>query len=76
MQPWLLDTQYRMHPGIASFPNDLFYAGNLKSGVTAKDRPAPQGEPTRELLLWLTKCLSLAVCTCSCGMHIMLFHTC
>ena len=45
MEPWLLDTQYRMHPAIAEFPNLLFYDGKLKSGITAADRPAPRGKP-------------------------------
>ena len=43
IDPWLLDTQYRMHPAIANFPNDLFYNGELKSGVKAAERPAPTG---------------------------------
>ena len=45
VEPWLLDTQYRMHPAIAEFPNLLFYDGKLKSGITAADRPAPRGKP-------------------------------
>ena len=44
IDPWLLDTQYRMHPAIANFPNDLFYNGELKSGVKAAERPAPTGK--------------------------------
>jgi len=43
VRPVLLDTQYRMHPSIAQFPSDAFYAGQLKSGVRPCDREAPQG---------------------------------
>ena len=43
VRPYLLDTQYRMHPAISQFPCDLFYAGRLKDGVSARDRPAPRG---------------------------------
>lgn len=32
----LLDTQYRMNPGIAAFPSAEFYGGRLKNGVTAE----------------------------------------
>ena len=28
----LLDTQYRMHPGISEFPRKIFYGGYLKDG--------------------------------------------
>ena len=28
----VLDTQYRMHPQIATFPSAFFYKGNLKDG--------------------------------------------
>jgi ssDNA-binding Zn-finger/Zn-ribbon topoisomerase 1 len=34
----LLDTQYRMHPVIASIPNRLFYAGLLKTGAETAQR--------------------------------------
>lgn len=38
IDPLLLDTQYRMHPNISSFPIDKFYSGQLKDGITASDR--------------------------------------
>ena len=34
----MLDTQFRMHPVIASFISDKFYGGKYKSGVSAEDR--------------------------------------
>ena len=43
VRPLLLDTQYRMHPGISEFPTDLFYGGALKDGITADARTAPAG---------------------------------
>jgi AAA domain len=43
--PFMLDTQYRMHPCIAMFPSDLFYGGLLKSGVSAPERRPLQGFP-------------------------------
>ncbi|KAJ1490860.1 P-loop containing nucleoside triphosphate hydrolase protein, partial [Baffinella frigidus] len=43
VRPLLLDTQYRMHPGISEFPADLFYGGAIKDGITAADRTAPKG---------------------------------
>ncbi|CAG8517646.1 760_t:CDS:2 [Funneliformis mosseae] len=39
----LLDTQYRMHPGISKFPNDEFYQGRLNDGIGAVDRPLVGG---------------------------------
>lgn len=36
--PFMLDTQYRMHPSIAMFPSDLFYGGKLLNGVSAPER--------------------------------------
>lgn len=43
--PFMLDTQYRMHPGISMFPSDLFYGGKLKDGVTPPERRPLQGFP-------------------------------
>lgn len=34
----MLDTQFRMHPDIATFISDIFYDGKYKSGVTAEER--------------------------------------
>lgn len=39
----LLDMQYRMHPLIAEYPSALFYSGKLKTGISAEERPLPQG---------------------------------
>lgn len=36
-----LDTQHRMHPGLAEFPSQEFYDGKLMSGVQAEDRIPP-----------------------------------
>ena len=46
IEPKLLDTQYRMHPGISDFPNRSFYDGQLVDGIAAAERPNPAG------LLW------------------------
>ena len=43
--PYMLDTQYRMHPRIAMFPSDLFYGGLLKNGVSAPERRPLAGFP-------------------------------
>lgn len=43
--PFMLDTQYRMHPCIAMFPSDLFYGGKLQNGVTAPERRPLAGFP-------------------------------
>jgi regulator of nonsense transcripts 1 len=43
--PFMLDTQYRMHPGISMFPSDLFYGGKLKDGVSPPERRPLPGFP-------------------------------
>ena len=43
--PFMLDTQYRMHPAISMFPSDLFYGGKLNDGVTPPERRPLQGFP-------------------------------
>ena len=39
----MLDTQYRMHPSLCSFPSAEFYKGRLQSGVTPEQRPQLRG---------------------------------
>ncbi|KAG0567437.1 hypothetical protein KC19_7G135000 [Ceratodon purpureus] len=41
--PYLLDTQYRMHPAVAAWPSQTFYGGRLVSQPSPSDRPAPKG---------------------------------
>jgi len=42
VNPYLLSTQYRMHPAIAAFPSACFYEGQISDGVRATDRaPVP-----------------------------------
>ena len=43
--PFMLDTQYRMHPGISMFPSDLFYGGKLRDGVSPPERRPLAGFP-------------------------------
>lgn len=42
----MLNTQYRMHPQIASFPSKHFYFSKLVSAVKKEDRPLPLSLPT------------------------------
>eukprot|EP00930_Biecheleria_cincta_P034433 TRINITY_DN23803_c0_g1_i1.p1 TRINITY_DN23803_c0_g1~~TRINITY_DN23803_c0_g1_i1.p1 ORF type:complete len:802 (-),score=143.35 TRINITY_DN23803_c0_g1_i1:84-2489(-) len=43
IEPYFLDTQFRMHPMIAAFSARQFYHGKLKTGVASHERPPPQG---------------------------------
>ena len=43
ISPFLLNTQYRMHPSISSFPNSQFYNGLLEDGVDVEERETPPG---------------------------------
>lgn len=38
-----LAVQYRMHPSIAAWPSQHYYAGHVQDGVAAAARPAPPG---------------------------------
>eukprot|EP00756_Hemistasia_phaeocysticola_P019868 Hpha_TRINITY_DN15687_c3_g2::TRINITY_DN15687_c3_g2_i1::g.99073::m.99073/K14326/UPF1, RENT1; regulator of nonsense transcripts 1 len=41
--PFLLDTQYRMHPSIASYSSLTYYSGRVRSGISGSKRPAAAG---------------------------------
>lgn len=41
--PYLLNLQYRMHPGISEWPSQHFYQGKMLNGVTEVDRPPIPG---------------------------------
>lgn len=43
VEPLLLDTQYRMHPSLAAFPSQAFYAGRVASGIDEAARPRLRG---------------------------------
>lgn len=43
VEPFMLDVQYRMHPAIAAYPSVASYNGKLRSGVSGRQRKAPQG---------------------------------
>ena len=44
-----LDTQYRMHRAIATFPSDSFYRGELKTDVERAAPDFPWPDPSRPL---------------------------
>jgi superfamily I DNA and/or RNA helicase len=39
ISPFILNIQYRMHPGISSFPAKQFYQNKIFDGITESDRP-------------------------------------
>merc|ERR550532_3024892 len=41
IDPYFLDTQFRMHPAIAEFSAEEFYHGRLATGIMASARPPP-----------------------------------
>ena len=41
--PYMLDTQFRMHPALGKFPSDAFYDKQLKNGTPRAMRPTPIG---------------------------------
>ena len=43
LRPYLLDTQYRMHPSIAAFPSAAFYGSRLISHPRPEEREPPPG---------------------------------
>lgn len=60
VEPYMLDTQYRMHPAISEFPADFIYAGRLQTGVRAADRPTVNGFqwPRPDVPVAFTNCSS------------------
>jgi len=45
IKPVLLNTQYRMHPSISSFPSEHFYMGLVVNGLICSSRPPILGFP-------------------------------
>ncbi|MED5485799.1 MAG: DEAD/DEAH box helicase family protein, partial [Candidatus Thermoplasmatota archaeon] len=43
IKPFMLKTQYRMHPCISEYPSARFYDGLLEDGVSPNERLAPAG---------------------------------
>jgi len=43
VEPYFLDTQYRMHPAIAAHSSENFYRGALKTGISPEERKPPRG---------------------------------
>lgn len=54
VEPYLLEEQYRMHPGLAAFSSVRFYDRRLKSVPKASERVAPNG------VNWPSKMVPLA----------------
>jgi len=56
MAPIRLNTQYRMHPSISSFPSNMFYEGKLQNGVSAEQRSCsvkfPWPKPDTPIMFW------------------------
>ncbi|KAL2630305.1 hypothetical protein R1flu_014991 [Riccia fluitans] len=61
VQPFLLDTQYRMHPVLAAWPSATFYNNRLKSNVQPSERLIPKGLqwPNKEKPLVFIECAGL-----------------
>lgn len=53
--PHMLDTQYRMHPGISEFPRNRFYGGALQDGIDAGARAYPGVPADQPVYFWDTK---------------------
>ena len=62
VKPLLLDTQYRMHEGIAEFPSRTFYGSLLQTGIPASERPPPQVQPPSRSVPVCTNTLVLLCC--------------
>jgi regulator of nonsense transcripts 1 len=48
LKPFVLNSQYRMHPLISEFPSSHFYHGQIKDAISAKIRPLPKGFPWKD----------------------------
>lgn len=48
VKPLMLDTQYRSHPLIMQFSSDMFYNGQLLTGIDHRHREPPKGFPWKE----------------------------
>ncbi|EMG48117.1 ATP-dependent RNA helicase, putative, partial [Candida maltosa Xu316] len=51
-EPFMLDTQYRMHPAISEFPRHEFYNGELKDGINESARS--MNKITKPVFFWDT----------------------
>jgi hypothetical protein len=48
IKPFVLNSQYRMHPLISEFPSAHFYHGQIKDAISASKRPLPKGFPWKD----------------------------